>query len=552
MKPWLARVLGREPNMETGFLSHPPEPATDADFAPGIMIGPYRLDTRLGEGGMGEVWRAARADDGPQRDVALKLPHPELLGGPFRQRFARERDVLASLSHPHIAQIYDAGMSAGGHPYLALELVQGEPITDACRAGRAGLHRRIELVCEVLDALMFAHQRLIVHRDIKPSNVLVTPEDGVKLLDFGIAKLLRPDGSDEFPLTQPAAHLATPGYAAPEQFSGGAITVATDIFAVGVVLFELCTGRRPFPRGQVAADASAAPLASSHSDAAASGAPEGRLLARLLRGDLDAVIAQAIALDPADRYGSAEAFARDLRRFLQGRPVSARRIGWATRTRKFVLRNKLGVALATVLVVTLALGIGAVAWQARRAERQAARATAIKDYVIGLFDNLYPHGGKPNEHMTAKALLDIGADRADAAFAHDPATEIELLNTLQSIYDVSDDADHAEKVGLRKLELQRALYGPTDPRVLSGTVDLVVTQVMFLDSGRARTMLDQIRASLFASTDSQSLPRALWLYGHATPCGACMAGVTRRSRNARKRFIFSPRIIRGICIIPTR
>jgi serine/threonine-protein kinase len=168
-----------------------------------------------------------------------------------------------------------------------------------------------------------------------------------------------------------------------------------------------------------------------------------------------------------------------------------------------------------VLVVTLALGIGAVAWQARRAERQAARATAIKDYVIGLFDNLYPHGGKPNEHMTAKALLDIGADRADAAFAHDPATEIELLNTLQSIYDVSDDADHAEKVGLRKLELQRALYGPTDPRVLSGTVDLVVTQVMFLDSGRARTMLDQIRASLFASTDSQSLPRALWLYGHA-------------------------------------
>jgi serine/threonine-protein kinase len=521
LKPWLARVLASDASMETGFLTHPPDVAADTPFTPGALIGPYRLESRLGEGGMGEVWRASRGDEGPRREVALKLPHAELLGGPFRQRFARERDVLAALSHPHIAQIYDAGLSGDGHPYLALELVEGEPITTACRATHATLHRRVELVCQVLDALTFAHQRLIVHRDIKPSNVLVTPEGGVKLLDFGIAKLLRPDGADAVPLTQPAGCLATPGYAAPEQLGDGTITVATDIFAVGVLLFELCNGHRPFARVPSAPDAPPAPLASSKADPAVSGAPEGGLLPRLLRGDMDAVIAQALALDPAARYGSAEAFVRDLQNWLDGRPVSARRIGWTTRGKKFVLRNKVGMGLAAVLALTVMLGTAGVAWQAARATREAAharreadRATAIKDFLLGLFQRADPRNGAAIKSMTAKQLLDTGVDRADAAFAKQPETEIDLLASLGAIYEPID-IQRSVSVRKRRLALARKLYGVDDPRVVEDTIELSATLSLQKDVPEAAALLEDIRAPLLAHFGPASHQRAEWLMAHA-------------------------------------
>jgi hypothetical protein len=517
LKPWLVRVLTSATNTHTSqFLDHSNLPPPAETFAPGDAVGPYRLETPLGQGGMGEVWRASRIDDGPRREVALKLPHAELLGGPFRQRFARERDVLAALSHPHIAQLYDAGLSAEGHPYLALELVEGEPITEACRTTHATLQRRMELVRQVLDALSYAHQRLIVHRDIKPSNVLVTPEGSVKLLDFGIAKLLHPTEAQDAILTQAAGRLATPAYAAPEQFGDGTITVATDLFSVGVLLFELCTGRRPFDHPPLGPGAQAAPLASQRADAAAAGITGGKRLASLLRGDIDAVIARALALAPADRYSSAEAFARDLQCCGEGLPVSARRIGWPTRAGMFARRNKAGVGLVAVLALAVIGGTLGIAWQAQRAEREAVRATAIKDFLIDLFEKGDPRrGGKPVETMTAKELLDIGADRANTAFSHDPATEIELLSTLQGIYDAVDDGPRAETVAMQRLTLQRQLYGPADPRVFNGTVDLVLSQVMFLNSDKALALLDQIKASLFASTSAESLPRALWLYAHA-------------------------------------
>lgn len=272
VRPWLARVLagaatgGAAPlGLKTGLFD---DLAKDdfghSAFAAGDQIGPYRLVSLLGEGGMGQVWRATRGDDGPQREIALKLPHAEMLNPAARKRFARERDMLASLSHPHIAQLYDAGSSAEGHPYLALELVQGEPITQACRGASAPLERRIELVLQVLQGLAYAHQRLIVHRDIKPSNVLVTSEGLAKLLDFGIAKLLDTETLLDAALTQPQSRLATPGYGAPEQGRGGNITVAADLFSVGVLLFELCTGQRPFVRVPLEQDA---PLPPSHRDA---------------------------------------------------------------------------------------------------------------------------------------------------------------------------------------------------------------------------------------------------------------------------------------------
>ncbi len=517
-RPWLARVLGGAAASRTGsFLDGPIRTeAEDEGFHAGDTVGPYRLEALLGEGGMGQVWCASRQDDGPKREVALKLPHAELLAGPFRQRFRRERDVLAALSHPHIAQLYDAGMSAEGHPYLALELVRGRRITDDCRTSETSLDRRVELVRQVLDALSYAHRRLIVHRDIKPSNVLVTPEGDAKLLDFGIAKLLRPTETADMLLTQPAAHLATPGYGAPEQFDGGTITVATDLFSVGVLLFELCTGHRPFGRTPSGPDAAPAPLASQRADAAAAGSPEGARLARMLRGDLDAVIANALALNPAERYVSADAFARDLRRWREGLPVSARRIGWPARAGKFVRRNRVGVALASVLAVAMVGGTGGILWQAQRAEREAARANAIKDFLIGLFERGNPHGGgKPSLSMTAKELLDFGADQADGAFAGEPVTEIELLETLGNIYDALNDGTRAELVWARRLDLERNLYGVADPRVMEGTLRLVGSEIEFMDEDKALALLDSVRGPIFARYGAESLQRAQWLMARA-------------------------------------
>ena len=528
LKPWLARVLGSQAGTHAGFM-RPGADAFDETLEAGANVGPYRLECLLGEGGMGAVWRASRQDEGPRREVALKLPHPGLLSAQARARFARERDVLAALCHPHIAQLYDAGVSVEGRPYLALELVQGKSITDACRESGASLDRRLALVGEVLEALSFAHQRLIVHRDIKPSNVLVTPEGATKLLDFGIAKLLRPTETQDLMLTQPQSRLATPAYAAPEQLSDGPITVATDVFSAGVLLFELVTGHRPFASAPTGADAVEAPRASQRADASAAELPDGRVgskrLARTLRGDLDAVIARALALAPTERYGSAEAFARDLRRYRQGMPVAARRVGWTTVVRKFVRRNRVPVIFAAVLLLALAAGTAGVAWQNRRAEREAARATAIKDFLIGLFEQSDKlHGDTPAGSLTAKDLLDIGADRASSAFVHDPEIELELLETIGNINDVLGDGPRSESAWGRRLDVARSLYGPEDPRVVEGSLRLAMSEVEFLDDEKAKALLETIREPVFARYGPESLQRAQWLLARAHSLRATHGG----------------------------
>jgi serine/threonine-protein kinase len=516
LREWLTRVLAADPAFSTAALLRPAGLGAGGEaFASEVCVGPYRLIARLGEGGMGEVWRATRIDAGPQREVALKLPYPELLSGPYRQRFDRERDVLAALSHPHIAQLYDAGSSADGHPYLALELVEGQHINAACRDARATLERRIDLVLQVLDGLAYAHQRLIVHRDIKPSNVLVTPQGQAKLLDFGIAKLLGGDANADAALTQKLARLATPAYAAPEQITGAAITVATDLFSVGVLLFELCTGQRPFDRVPVAPDAAPAALASSRADAAAAGLGDARGLARRLRGDLDGIIAQAIAWRPAARYSSAEAFAADLRRWQGGLPVRARRIGWAGRAAKFVRRNQLGVGLGGVLVLAVAGGTAGIAWQAQRAEAEAARATAIKSYLLDLFQQGDLRSGRSIANMTAKDLLDIGADRADTVFARDPGTEIELLPTLAEIFLSVSDTDRAKAVQLRAVDLARKHYGPTDGRTLEAILALVIIEQSIEDEDSAKAQLAPIRDAVLEKFGPNSLQWAKWLSARA-------------------------------------
>ena len=247
---WLRRVLGHvDTATSPEYLERPQiDRAPDTDVQVDATIGNYRLVREIGTGGMGVVWLAQRADGQLDRTVALKLPHQHLLSGAVRERFARERNILARLNHPHIAALYDAGLAANGRPYLALEYVDGQPITHWCRERRAGIEQRLDLMCQVMDAVEYAHARLVVHRDLKPSNVLVTAEGAVKLLDFGIAKMLAADdvSSAGDTLTRIGHHMATPGYSAPEQLAGSAVTTRADVYALGVMLYELLCGQRPF------------------------------------------------------------------------------------------------------------------------------------------------------------------------------------------------------------------------------------------------------------------------------------------------------------------
>jgi tetratricopeptide (TPR) repeat protein len=439
-------------------------------FSAGQVLGPWRLIEPLGRGGMGEVWLAARADGAYERQVALKLPHAHLLAGALRDRFRRERDILAALSHPSIARFYDAGVADGDQPWLALEYIEGVPITEYCDAHASSLRDRIGLLLQVASAVQAAHARLIVHRDLKPANVLVTASGEVRLLDFGIAKLL---GDDEAAgdLTQLGGRVATPDYAAPEQLEGGVVTVATDVYALGVLLYELLAGQRPFPTGsrlgRMIDTRGEAPLASTR-------AP-GRARAGL-RGDADAILAKALDPDPSRRYASVAAFADDLQRHLEHRPIAARHIGRWQRAAKFIRRHRQGVAVAATLLLLLAGGVGGVLWQARRAAEEARRAGAMKDFLVEIFSANDPRiaSDQPRGAITAKTLLDAGAPRIEARFADDPPVQIELLRTVATIYAELGEDERYEALQALQLRKTRQYFGSDHPNLLDGAVEAAV------------------------------------------------------------------------------
>jgi tetratricopeptide (TPR) repeat protein len=347
------------------------------EMPPGATCGPYAIVRPLGEGGMGRVYLAERADVGLQ--VALKVVREGRFAAPDRvRRFLRERRVLARLEHPHIARLLDAGVTSAGTPYLAMELVEGEPLTAWCERRRLPLPERLRLFRQVCAAVHYAHGRLVVHRDLKPSNVLVDRDGAVKLLDFGVAKLLDDEERDETAITREAAPLATPEYAAPEQLAGEPVTTASDVYALGVVLYELLTARRPHYFASRAPADIAGTLATARPEPPSAVVPRTDPLRRRLRGDLDAITLKALARDPADRYTSVGQLADDIERYGAGRPTLARRAPVGERVARFVRRHRVGVAAGSLLGLTLLAGAGATAWQARQAE--AARALAERRY----------------------------------------------------------------------------------------------------------------------------------------------------------------------------
>jgi len=426
--------------------------ADGADPLPaGGRVGAYRLIEEIGRGGMGTVYLAERDDAEFEKRVALKLVKRGMDTDDILLRFRYERQILASLEHPNIARLYDGGATADGRPYLVMEYIEGVPITRYCDENRLPIEARLRLFADVCRAVQFAHQNLVVHRDIKPSNILVQPDGTVKLLDFGIAKLLDPTAAGPTPETRVGLRIFTPEYAAPEQHTGEAVTTATDVYSLGVLLFELLTGRRPEGGADVARPSAALGRGGTGSgdDGGAESLDEiarrrgttPDRLRRRLRGDLDSIVATALAREPARRYASAGQLLADVERHLAGFPVEARGASLGYRAASFVRRHRVGVAAAAAVALSLFGGLGAALWQAERAARERdearierARAEQVSGFVLGLFAAADPLSEERLDTLRARDLIDRGVDRVRSELADQPEVRARTLATLGDVY----------------------------------------------------------------------------------------------------------------------
>ena len=469
LRPEVEALLGWH-ERASGFLAEPPQlPTVPEAFRPGAppeQVGPYRLLELLGEGGMGQVFLAVRADDVYRKQVAVKI----LGSGPGRRdlvaRFRAERQILAQLEHPNIARLLDGGATDDGRPYLVMEHVSGLPIDLYCDEHRLSTAARLRLFLKVCGAVRFAHQNLVVHRDLKPANILVTPEGEPKLLDFGIAKLLEPEILDlTVAPTAPGLSPLTPRYASPEQVSDRPVTALSDVYALGVLLYELLTGHRPYAEGTARIDEVVRAVCEAEPElpSAAAGRPveragpdgpqriepaelaarrdgDPRLLRRRLAGDLDNVLLKALRKEPERRYSSVEQLALDLENHLAGRPVRARPDTFLYRTGKFLGRHRLASAAAALFALSVAGFLTALLQQRqelldrqRRLVAERNRAEAVSTFMAGVFSTPDPTRSR-GETVTARELLDRGALRIGRSLAGHPEARADLLTTMGRSY----------------------------------------------------------------------------------------------------------------------
>lgn len=532
---WLASIRATDPALaadlhamlveqdllhSSGFLEQavltPPQP--QASLA-GQVLGAYRLIAPAGHGGMGSVWLAERCDGRFKGRAAVKLLNVSLMGHGGEERFRREGTILARLRHPAIAHLIDAGVSPGAQPYLVLEYVDGVSIDRYCDEHALGIEARIRLFLDVLDAVAHAHASLIVHRDIKPANVLVSTDGQVKLLDFGIAKLIDPDGaggealsSGRIPLTREGAAALTPEYAAPEQLSGGPVTTATDVYALGVLLYVLLSGQHPAqdaatPAALVRAIVDTDPPRVSDAVTACTDSASGKTMSaarygttparlrRTLRGDLDTIVAKALKKNPSHRYPSVTAMADDLRRYLRHEPISARPDTLEYRAARFVRRHIAGVS-ATAAVVMLVTGMtwvhtGRLSAERDRAQREAAKAVKVSNLLLGLLTSADPYATRGDAEPTVRQLLDAGAEQVRRDLIGEPDIQAEMLTMMGRTYRRLGAYDKAAPLLQQALASGRLAFGDEHVRIAQTLHDLGVLLGEKGDYAEAGRVLEQ-------------------------------------------------------------
>jgi eukaryotic-like serine/threonine-protein kinase len=512
---WLASLQQKDPGIAThlkrllaerqaiedsGFLNGVVQvgvrPATPS--LAGQVLGAYRLLSLVEQGGMGSVWLAERCDGRFEGRAAVKLLNMAVMGRAGEERFRREGNILARLTHPNIARLTDAGVSPTGQPYLVLEYVDGQPIDRYCDNHALSVEARLRLFLDVLEAVAHAHANLVVHRDIKPANVLVSVADRVTLLDFGIAKLLDDDEgawstrSGGTSLTRDS-WAATPAYAAPEQVAGGAITTATDVYALGVLLYALLTGTHPAgeavrsPATLMQAIAQVEPPRPSdvveRGDAADVLVPQAARrgttpsrLRRVLRGDLDTIISKALKKNAAERYLSVTAFADDIRRFLRHEPIAARADTWRYRGAMFAKRHARGIAASAVVVVLLAAFTTYYTMRLEaerdRAEREAVKARKASEVLTGLLTATDPYEIRGSDDPTIRGVLDAGAGQVQKELVGQPEIQAEMLTLFGRIYRRLGVYDKAQPLLEQALVSGSAAFGHEHVNVAQTLHDL--------------------------------------------------------------------------------
>jgi len=534
LRSTLSELLTRQAGVETDdFLKTLPKLAgasaattQDVGLQPGVVVKGYRLIREIGHGGMSSVWLAERVDGAMQRTVALKLPFAHLQRTQYIERFARERDILAGLAHPNIARLYDAGVTPLGQPFLAMEYIEGVPLVEHCDTRRLGVRARLDLFSQVLAAIQYAHSRLVIHRDLKPSNILVTATNQVALLDFGIAKLIVDGAAKETELTQFGGRALTLNYASPEQIAGQPLSTAADVYSLGVVLYEVLTGALPYKikrdsRGALEeAILGGDPLKPSQAittTAALQRASTSNRLAKMLSGDLDTIVLKALDKLPSGRYTTAQSFDEDLRRYLNGEAVLAQPPSLTYRAKKFLVRNRLPVGTAGMIVAAAIAATAISVWQARLAEREARRATAVQEVLLDLFRTNTDAQDNPvaARDLTARQLLDIEAARIGENLKADPELQAAVLDTLQSMYWEVGLDDKAAAMESRRIDALKRAYGPKDSRVASAILDYADSIESAGDQARSFALLKEAENILDANGDGTSIARGDLLLSYA-------------------------------------
>ena len=465
----------------------------------GQRCGNYLLVELIGQGGMGSVWRGERIDGLYQSQVAVKLLGSLALSAHARARFAREGELLARLTHPHIARLLDAGLTDDHQRFLVLELVVGHDITTFVKTAALDQRATLTLFRQVLAAVAFAHSQLVVHRDVKPSNVMVAADGQVKLLDFGVAKLIDTDEADDN-LTRVVGAAYTEAYAAPEQLRGERVGTAADVFSLGSLLHQLLAGEAPhwqIPKRELSAAMQPMPVASASSASSAS-----------IPTDLRAIMMKALAVAPDERYATVAAFDDDLGRFLRGAAVRAQPATRLYQFRKFLLRHRWSALAGTAALAAVITSLGVALWQLQEARQQrslalaeAARANAVNAYISDLFDasDLRIASGQDRSQITAKSLLDAGARRLETSMDDQPETKLALLGTLAEIYAHADDRARSEQLLQERIKLAQARFGPTHPAIHDSKITALWSLVFAGEHRQAREQLDALEAFVAAN-----------------------------------------------------